>query len=87
MTHDKIFSKIKRGRMGSTDPRQILLEEAARFDEAAVNYQRKLNDKNSILDETVSDWMVQGIREEQMGKILQGTNNSHSFTHSLTSYH
>ena len=58
--------------MGATDPRQILLEEAARFDEAEVNYQRKLNDKNSILDENVSEWMLQGIKEEQMGKILQG---------------
>jgi hypothetical protein len=87
LTHDKIFSKIKRGRMGATDPRQILLEEAARFDEAEVNYQRKISDKNSILDETVSEWMVQGIKEEQMGKIMQGRRSTHSLTHTYSLTH
>ena len=31
-----MFAKIKRGRLGDADPRLILLEEAARFDEATV---------------------------------------------------
>ena len=79
-THDKkssnndakLFSKIKRGKMGGADPRTVLLSEASRLDEAEVLDVKKVKERSSLVDDKTTAWMLQLLQESQIQKTAEG---------------
>lgn len=69
---DKIFTKIKRGKLGASDPRNTLVDEAARFDEADIVAPTRNRDRNTLLDEQISAWMLNNLQMNQIVKASEG---------------
>jgi hypothetical protein len=73
MSPAKIFSKkLKHEKIGYMKMNSVLGEEAARLEHGAeVNY-RKKKDKNEVLNEKLSTWMISEIQESEMNKTAIG---------------
>jgi hypothetical protein len=54
-----MFLKIKRGKLGPTDPRTILTDEASRLEQADGVTMRKVKERSEVLDEQVSIFRLQ----------------------------
>lgn len=69
---DRVFQRIKRGKLGGADPRSLLLDEAVRLDKGEVSALRKNRDKNDILDNQVTNWMLGSLQQNQITKTALG---------------
>eukprot|EP00597_Dinobryon_sp_UTEXLB2267_P012120 CAMPEP_0170113234 /NCGR_PEP_ID=MMETSP0020_2-20130122/9737_1 /TAXON_ID=98059 /ORGANISM="Dinobryon sp., Strain UTEXLB2267" /LENGTH=1097 /DNA_ID=CAMNT_0010339491 /DNA_START=44 /DNA_END=3337 /DNA_ORIENTATION=+ len=69
---DRVFQRIKRGKLGGADPRSLLLDEAVRLDKGEVSAVRKNRDKNDILDDQVTNWMLGSLQQNQIAKTALG---------------
>eukprot|EP01039_Chlorochromonas_danica_P008376 gene8376-9232_t len=65
----KLFNKLTRPeKMGFLDSSSLLREEANRFSMTETVLTRKPRDKNNILEEKISSWMLHGIQHQQIEK-------------------
>ena len=69
---EKIFTKIKRGRLGGADPRTFLEEEARRLDTAMISTDKKEKDRSALFDDRVSEWMLSTLQNNQISKTSDG---------------
>ena len=69
---DRVFQRIKRGKLGGADPRGLLPDEAQRLDKGEVTAVKKNRDKNDILENQVSSWMLGSLQESQIAKTALG---------------
>jgi len=68
----KLFSKMKRGKMGGVDPRTLLMNEASRLDEADVEEIVKVKERSSLVDDKTTAWMLRLLQESQVQKTAEG---------------
>lgn len=69
---EKMFSKIKRGRLGGADPRAFLEDEAKKLEMATVSTDKKGKDRSVLFDEKVSEWMLSTLQNNQISKTSDG---------------
>jgi hypothetical protein len=73
MSPAKIFSKkLKHEKIGYMKMNSVLGEEAARLEHGAEVTYRKKKDKNEVLNEKLSTWMISEIQENEMNKTAIG---------------
>eukprot|EP01038_Epipyxis_sp_PR26KG_P010993 gene10993-14767_t len=70
--NDALFKKIKKGRLGNSDARTLLIEEAIKLDKAETIMMKKGKDKNNLLDSEMSNWMVSNLQKSQISKTAGG---------------
>jgi hypothetical protein len=68
----KLFTKIKRGKLGGADPKTILLEEAARLEKSDVLDVKKTRERSSLVDSEMTSWMLSLLQKNQIEKTAQG---------------
>lgn len=68
----KLFSKMKRSKMGGVDPRTLLTNEANRLDEADAEDVVKVKERSSLVDDKTSAWMLKLLQESQVQKTAEG---------------
>jgi hypothetical protein len=68
----KLFTKMKRGKMGGVDPRTLLHNEASRLDDAEVSSVKKMKERSTLVDQKTSTWMLQLLQESQIDKSASG---------------
>lgn len=59
---------------------QFLTDEAARLEKAEANPVKKTRDKNNILDQEMSNWMISSVQKNQIGKTASGNTTVGSTT-------
>lgn len=69
---EKMFTKIKRGRLGGADPRTLLEEEAKRLETASISTDKKEKDRSALFDDRVSEWMLSTLQNNQISKTSDG---------------
>ena len=69
---EKMFNKIKRGRLGGADPRAFLEEEAKRLDNATISTDRKEKDRSVLFDEKISEFMLTTLQNHQITRTSDG---------------
>jgi len=68
----KLFTKIKRGKLGGSDPSAILLEEASRLERSEVLSVKKTRERSSLVDNEMTSWMLSLLQSNQIEKTAQG---------------
>lgn len=69
---DKLFKLMKRERLGAVDSRVLLTSEAAKLDSAEVLLVKKHKDKNTLLEDEMSDWMLSNLQKHQITRTAGG---------------
>ena len=68
----KLFTKIKRGKLGGSDPKALLIEEAARLERSEVVEVKKVRERSSLVDSEMTGWMLGLLQSNQIEKTAQG---------------
>lgn len=68
----KLFTKIKRGKMGGIDSKTLLLEEAARLEKGEILDVKKVRERSSLVDNEMTCWMLGLLQSNQIEKTAQG---------------
>jgi len=70
--NEKLFKKIKANRMGWSDASVLLTEEASRLESAPVHNAKPTRERNNILVNEMSNWMLSSIQRHQIQKTAAG---------------
>ena len=76
-TEDKALNcldklKIKRVKIGSSNPRDLLVADAEKFDSSVSKHSKRSLDKSDILEKKVSNWMLQTLQSNQISSAAGG---------------
>lgn len=78
MTHadQKMFAKMKRGKMGKVDPKTLLLEEAKTLEKSEVHEQKQTRERSTLVDASMGSWIMGLLQTSQINKTSEGTTSA-----------
>lgn len=72
----KLFTKMKRNKLGHADASTVLAEEAKRLQEAEVTEHKKPWDRSGLVGAKVGEWMMGLLQGSQISRTGEGSSNA-----------